>query len=64
MTMSNIIEPKTLETTLSNLVAEREAWEAGSYLKSNQELYALLEKCLNQYTQVKHSASLRNVTLA
>jgi len=61
MTMSNIIEPKTLETTLSNLVAEREAWEAGSYLKSNQELYALLEKCLNQYTQVKHSASLRNV---
>jgi len=61
MTISNIIEPKTLETILSNLVSEREAWEAGSYLKSNQELYALLEKCLNQYTQVKHSASLRNV---
>lgn len=61
MTISNTIDTKSLQTTLQNLVAEREAWETGSYAKANEELYALLDKCMIQYEQVKNSPSLRAV---
>lgn len=61
MTFSNTIDPKSLENTLMTLVAEREAWETGSYAKANEELYALLDKCMIQYEQVKNSPALRAV---
>lgn len=64
MTISNAIDTKSLETTLLSLVAEREAWETGSYAKANDELYALLDKCMIQYEQVKNSPSLRAVVSA
>jgi hypothetical protein len=46
MKNSNMITVEALEHNLTNLVAEREAWEAGAYATSNQQLYALLDKCL------------------
>ena len=61
MTITNTIDPKSLQTALVSIVAEREAWETGTYAKSNQELYAVLEKCMNQYEQAKNSPALRNV---
>ena len=35
MTITNTIDPKSLQTALVSLVAEREAWETGTYAKSN-----------------------------
>lgn len=59
MKNSNMITVEALEHNLTNLVAEREAWEAGAYATSNQQLYALLDKCLTAYNEAKRSALLR-----
>ena len=37
---------------LNTIVAERKAWEVGAYRTSNQQLYAILAKCLCYYTQL------------
>ena len=37
---------------LNTIVAERKAWEVGAYRTSNQQLYAILAKCLCYYLQL------------
>lgn len=59
MTISNSMPVTALEQKLNNLVAEREAWEAGAYTASNQQLYSLLDQCLTVYNDAKHSTLLR-----
>jgi hypothetical protein len=44
---------------IEKIAAEREAWEQGSFKKSNEELYAVLERCLFMYAEVKTSHKLR-----
>lgn len=60
MTKSNTLSPVELTNEIDAIAAEREAWETGSYKKSNEELYTLLERCMNIYAQVKDSTKLRN----
>lgn len=55
MTKSNMIQIEDLVNKLTNLVSEREAWETGAYATSNQQLYALLDKCLTLAVETKHS---------
>lgn len=55
MTKSNLLQIEDLMNKLTNLVAEREAWETGAYATSNQQLYALLDKCLTLAVETKHS---------
>lgn len=59
MTKSNSIQIEDLVNKLTILVAEREAWETGAYATSNQQLYALLDKCLTVASEAKHSALQR-----
>lgn len=60
MTKSNTLSPIELSNEIEAIAAEREAWETGSYKKSNEELYTLLERCMNIFAQVKDSVKLRN----
>lgn len=47
-----------LDTAFSTLIAQREAWEAGTYAASNAELYALLGRCLDVFYKVKRYTEL------
>ena len=40
---------------LNTIVAERKAWEGNAYRTSNQQLYAILAKCLCYYNQLSAS---------
>ena len=59
MTISNTLSPAGMAEQLEQIVAERKAWELGSYKKSNEQLYAVLERCLLMYAEVKNSKTLR-----
>lgn len=59
MTISNTLSPAELYNKIEAIAAERETWETGSYKKSNDELYVLLERCMNIYAEVKNSFELR-----
>lgn len=39
--------------TLGDIEAARINWETGSYKKSNEDLYSVLDRCLNFYKQIK-----------
>ena len=39
-------------TALDEIAAEREAWEQGAYKTSNEQLYAILARCLDIYQQM------------
>jgi hypothetical protein len=41
--------------SLNDIVTERKAWEDGVYRTSNQQLYAILAKCLNFYNVLSAS---------
>jgi hypothetical protein len=42
-----------LTATLNMLIAQREAWETGSYKKATDDLYAILEQCGTIYEAVR-----------
>lgn len=48
----------TLSNAVDVLIAQREAWEAGTYAASNAELYALLGHTLDLFLKVRRDASL------
>ena len=48
----------SLEAEFDALARERQQWEQGSYKASNEELYALLEKCFNIYEQIRGKPKL------
>jgi hypothetical protein len=50
--MSNTITITEALNTLDELEAAREAWESGSLLKSNTDLYAILETCFTLHQQI------------
>lgn len=43
---------------LEDLSAARREWEEGSYKKSNEELYTVLDRCLALYIEIKGDRSL------
>lgn len=52
-----------LSATVSDLIAQRQKWEAGTFAASNTELYALLGNTLDLYLKVKQTTGLsRTVT--
>ena len=59
MTIANTLSPASMADQIEQIAAEREAWEQGSFKKSNEELYAVLERCLFMYAEVKTSQKLR-----
>lgn len=50
--MSNTITITDALNALDELEAACEAWESGSLLKSNQELYSILETCFTLHQQI------------
>lgn len=50
--MSNTITLPDALNTLDDLFSAREAWENGSLLKSNTELYAILDRCFTLHQQI------------
>lgn len=50
--MSNTITITEALNTLDELEAAQEAWSEGSYKKSNEELYAILETCFTLHQQI------------
>jgi hypothetical protein len=50
--MSNTITISEALNTLDELEAAQEAWTEGSYKKSNEELYAILDRCFTLHQQI------------
>lgn len=48
-------EPSSIRARIDQLIAEREAWEQSAYVKSNEQLYALLGKCYGFYLELRGS---------
>jgi hypothetical protein len=46
---------QTLRNTLEELHAQRSAWEEGTYKRSNDELYAILEECGRIFAELRES---------
>lgn len=57
-TLNTTVTADTLSTVANNLIAQREAWQNGSYATSNAELHKLLGGCLDLYNAIKNDASL------
>lgn len=55
---NNTVTADTLSTVAENLIAQRKAWQNGSYATSNAELHKLLGGCLDLYNAIKNDASL------
>lgn len=53
MTKSNTITVDNVLITLGDIETERVNWENGSYKRSNDELYSILERCLVLFQQIK-----------
>lgn len=47
-----------INTKVDELIAQRKAWENGTYAASNKELYAVLAKCLALYNEIARSMEL------
>lgn len=47
------VRPVDIRTRIEQLVAERETWQHGVYVKSNEQLYALLGKCYALYFDLR-----------
>jgi hypothetical protein len=47
------VTPADVRTRIAELIAERKVWQHGAFVKSNVELYALLDKCYAFYFDVR-----------
>ena len=52
-TSTKASKPVTTSERIKQLVAERKAWELGAYVKSNEQLYAVLGKCYAFYFDLR-----------
>jgi hypothetical protein len=52
-TAKNAIAADNVLIKLSDLETDRINWETGSYKKSNEELYSILDRCFHLYQDVK-----------
>ena len=63
-----VVTAVDIRTRIQQLVAERKVWQHGAFVKSNVELYALLDKCHALYFDVrgndKDAKAAREVTNA
>ena len=50
---------KTLETTLDQIAQARVVWEEGTLKASNDELYAILERCFAVFAEMKEDTAKR-----
>ena len=50
--MSNKLNKNDVVVILNGLAQDRAAWENGAYKASNEELYALLDRC---FTLLEHN---------
>lgn len=57
-TISNKLAPAQVVAKLNGLATDRAAWESGSYKASNDELYALLNRCFTLMEQMTGSTKL------
>lgn len=57
-TLNTTVTTDTLSTVANNLIAQRKAWQNGSYATSNAELHKLLGGCVDFYHVIKHDPSL------
>ena len=48
-----VVTAVDIRTRIQQLVAERKVWQHGAFVKSNVELYALLDKCYALYFDVR-----------
>lgn len=55
---ANSLNPVQLNHELDSLIDARQAWETGSYKKSNDELYGILDRCYHSYQQIKGNRKL------
>ena len=53
-------KPATTSERIMQLVAERKAWELGAYVKSNEQLYAVLGKCYAFYFDLSGNSKEAN----
>ena len=53
-------KPVTTSERIKQLVAERKAWELGAYVKSNEQLYAVLGKCYAFYFDLRGNSKEAN----
>ncbi len=56
MTTANTAQ--TIADTIDTLAEQRKTWEHGAYKKSNEELYKLLNDCLNFYFELRGNIKL------
>lgn len=56
--ISNKLVPADVVARLNGLATDRAAWENGAYKASNEELYALLDRCFSLLEQMKGSTKL------
>lgn len=56
--ISNKLVPADVVARLNGLATDRAAWENGAYKASNEELYALLDRCFTLLEQMKGSTKL------
>lgn len=54
----NVLKIDDVIKQLEDLSVARREWEEGSYKKSNEELYTLLDRCLALYVDVKGNRAL------
>jgi len=57
-TVSNKMNIEEVADRLDDLANDRASWETGSYKKSNDDLYGLLERCFNLLDQMKGQRKL------
>ncbi|WP_147298867.1 hypothetical protein [Rhodosalinus sediminis] len=55
------MQVQTLRNTLEELHAQRSAWEEGTYKRSNDELYAILEECGRIFAELRESKARARV---
>ena len=53
MKIENTNKAQTIANTIDTLAEQRKAWEHGTYKKSNEELYQLLDNCLTFYFELR-----------
>lgn len=58
--MSNTLNTNEVVDRLNNLARDRANWENGSYKKSNEDLYGILERCFTLLGQMKGQRKLIN----
>ncbi len=51
--IKNTIAAEAVLNSLHDIETDRVNWETGSYKKSNEELYSILDRCLSLYKQLK-----------